>query len=164
MNTNAIQVVEPPSKHESDHYGGYTDPRVIVALVAAFIAGWVGHIFANCREAKNRVITAKNTFLTFISRKIAEIPNSDIADFYAKTTPDIRDSVFGLMPLLSNTEAMRLKTAWEAYSQIDGQLSNDDKEFQELKRMAAHIDRIPETPTSYSVLKQRMEKLYESVR
>jgi len=88
--------------------------RAGFTILGGAISGLIGWFAAS----RKRVRDAKDTFAVFMSQKLAQIPKRDLADFYQRTKPSIRDEVARIRPFLSIRDKDTIDRLWREYDEI----------------------------------------------
>jgi hypothetical protein len=91
--------------------------RASFTVLGGAISAVIG-LFASSRK---RVRDAKDTFAVFMSQKLAQVPKRDLADFYQRTKPSIRDEVARIRPFLSIRDKDTIDRLWREYDEITTQ-------------------------------------------
>jgi hypothetical protein len=91
--------------------------RAFFTVLGGVISGLIGWFAAS----RKRVRDAKDTFAVFMSQKLVQIPQRDLADFYQRTKSDIRDEVARVRPFLPIRAKERIDQLWKEYDEIPTQ-------------------------------------------
>ena len=131
-------------------------------LLPAVIGGVIGGSVVLYNRRKSRVQTAKDAFGVFIREKLGELPKREVAEFYAKTKPGIRDAVQRVGHYLTREKRTRLERAWKDYDEIPAQVLDRRHEgamgeaIRDLHKVAG-----AEFQSPYEIVKFYLDLFYE---
>lgn len=102
--------------------------NILISLVAGFIGGWWGHHLASQRDARNRIVSAKDRFTTDVISIFDGIPKrGDLWEFYCNSRAKVRLAAKYFSRFLEPKELAALDALAEEYEKVNREDLNVSK-------------------------------------
>jgi hypothetical protein len=124
------QLTNAPPTHAPEQQSGEVQhvlEGAALGLIVGLIVGWYSHRLTCWRDDRNRLRAEKDRFGSFISKKIADIPERGAAEFFKSTKTEMRNAYAHFRHYCNLRDTERLDALWAEYETLEGNLNPNNE-------------------------------------